>query len=163
MASSECRAKDPSVCRHHGRAGASEAGMNQAAKNGDFSSYEQHRGEVEATESASKKTLRSFFGRKVEVNYQAGNYAAKSLHDKDAWSVMSINEQQSAIYAEISYLEAAAPHMRGGVVTTQAAEKYAETKWTDHGKVWSEASPKERDISLANATKILRGAVPHMY
>lgn len=53
--SSLCRAKDPSVCRHHGSPAILEAAINTAADNGNFAEYEKLRKSKELAEAATSR------------------------------------------------------------------------------------------------------------
>lgn len=54
MSTSECRAKDPSTCPHHGAAQATtDELLTQAAVNGDFAAYLKARGEEPVSRASS--------------------------------------------------------------------------------------------------------------
>lgn len=142
MASNNCRAKDPTQCRHHGNP---ESGflskIKDAILNRNFNDYASHRGQMEEANKLDFTDAENAF---------LANYGGE-------WTVQSMSERERTFLTmkEWGYLQKAAPHMKDGEVTPEAIEAYAREAAYEKRELLDSMEEGEREISLAAAKHVL--------
>lgn len=151
MPSDECRAKDPSTCRHHGRGGGVMSRMKDAIHNRNFSDYADCREEMEKeAPPLPKMEGRIMFSHDDAENAFLSNYGGE-------WSVQQMTSvaRRILIRREFARLDKAAPFMAGGVVTPEAVEQYAQEQYRQDDKDWDTENEGEKDTVRRASQSIL--------
>lgn len=151
MSSDECRAKDPSTCRHHGRSTGVVAKMKDAIQKRSFSDYADCREELEkeAPPLPKVKGITMFSQKDAENAFLAdhgGEWSIRGMPD----SIRRIKIRQ-----QFARLDKAAPYMGEGFATPEAVEEYAKEHARQEGRDWDNESEVEQDIGRVAARHVL--------